>query len=163
MAHGLDWIKGLTSSDWAIFGLALVMLEIVMPSSWLLWPGLAALMVALIDWQFPMDWNVQLITFASLTLLMLVIGRRFYNPSRIVSEQPDLNEQLGRHHNKTASLCHPSNNQCGCIKLGDTDWRVELQDSGGKDWPEGTMVKVIGQRSNTLLVTVVDSSLTTGH
>lgn len=153
----LEWLKQLDSTDWAIFGLALIMLEIVVPSSWLLWPGLAALIVALVDWLIPLSWTVQLVTFSILTLLMLVIGRRFYNPSHIKTEQPELNEQTSRHFGKTATLSQASQDQCAIIRLGDTDWRVELQNSEGREWPEGTKVEVVGQRSNTLLV-IVNSS-----
>ena len=152
-----EWIKQLDSTDWAIFGLVLIMLEIVVPSSWLLWPGLAALVVAIADWFVPLSWTVQLVTFSVLTLIMLVVGRRFYNPSHIATEQPDLNEQLSRHFGKSASLIQASRDQCATIRLGDTDWRVELQNSEGQDWPEGTKVEVVGQRSNTLLVMVTNT------
>ncbi|MCM2678457.1 NfeD family protein [Echinimonas agarilytica] len=151
-----ETLQNLTSTHWAVFGIVLVMIEIVVPSSWLLWPGLAALIIALVHWLIPMSWTVQLVSFSILTVAMVVIGRRFYNPANIESDQPDLNQQSGRHDGKISNLLEPSENGLSTIRLGDSDWRVEIQQSDKQDWPLGTKVEVIGQRSNTLLVEIKD-------
>ncbi|MBD1390881.1 NfeD family protein [Neiella sp. HB171785] len=150
----IDWLKQMEPSDWAIAGIILVVLEVVLPTSWLLWPGLAALIVALLHWLIPLGWTAQLLTFAALTMLMLVIGRRFYNPANIRSSQPDLNQQVGRHQGKVASLTQDVENGRSRIHLGDSEWQVELP--AGETAKAGTQVEITGQRSNTLLVKIVE-------
>ncbi|MBW8191019.1 NfeD family protein [Neiella marina] len=150
----LEWLKQMSPSEWAIIGLLLVVFEVVLPTSWLLWPGLAALVVALVHWLVPLGWTGQLLTFAILTLLMLVIGRRFYNPAHINSSQPDLNQQVGRHQGKQATLIQDTDNGRSRIHLGDSEWQVEV--SGDRQVPAGTHVEITGQRSNILLVKVKD-------
>ena len=152
-----EWFRNMSPSDWAIFGILLIALEVLVPSSWLLWPGIAALLVSAIHWLYPLSWTLQLVTFAALTIAILVIGRRFYNPSHIQTSQPDLNQQLGRHSGKQGYLLTATDGQHSKIKLGDTEWRVEVTNLPQQEWPEGAKVEVIDQRSNTLLVRVIES------
>ncbi len=93
----IDWLQQLDAGDWLIFGMILIVLEVLAPSSWLLWPGLAALVVAAVELVYPLGWTGQLLVFSLFTVLMLIFGRKFYNPLRITSAQPDLNDQLHRH------------------------------------------------------------------
>lgn len=150
----IEWLKNMTPADWAIAGLVLVVFEVLLPTSWLLWPGLAALIVALVHWLVPLGWTGQLLTFAILTLLMLLVGRRFYNPANINSSQPDLNQQVGRHQGKQATLSQDVENGRSRIHLGDTEWQVEVTENNQA--AAGTRVEVVGQRSNTLIVKIIE-------
>jgi membrane protein implicated in regulation of membrane protease activity len=83
---------------WAILGLALLGAEILSSTFYLLWFGVAALVVALLLWLIPaMPLTLQLFLFAFLSLGSLAVWRRYYKKTsadlRIGQSQGD---EIGR-------------------------------------------------------------------
>lgn len=83
---------------WGIFGLVLLAIEIVSGTLYILWFGIAALIVAVLLWLWPAaPVTLQLFLYASLSLSSLYIWRHHYKQtspdSRIGQSQGD---EIGR-------------------------------------------------------------------
>ena len=136
---------------WIAAGLLLVGIEAVVPGLFLLWVGLAAVATGLIAWLVPLSPTVQLMLFAMLGLLLILIGHSIQNrQSRDVTDSPFLNERgqslLGMVYPLETAIV----NGVGSVRIGDSVWRVT-----GLATDAGTMVRVSGIEGSTLLVEVV--------
>lgn len=128
---------------WMVLGLVLLALEIFMPGVFLLWIGIAALVVgaiSLMPWQAEFwVWQVQVIVFLALALISAYAGRRIMSSSTDETDLPLLNRRREQLVGRIATLAEPINNGRGRIQLDDTVWRVK-----GPDLPSGTRVRVAG-------------------
>ena len=128
---------------WMVLGLVLLALEIFMPGVFLLWIGIAALVVgaiSLMPWQAEFwVWQVQVIVFLALALISAYAGRRIMSSSTDETDLPLLNRRREQLFGRIATLAEPISNGRGRIQLDDTVWRVK-----GPDLPSGTRVRVAG-------------------
>lgn len=124
---------------WLLFGLVLLVLEIFIPGTFFLWLGAAAVVVGLIDLVVPMGWQVQVVTWGVLSLVLLLVGRRFYSSRDREVEDPFLNERAARYMGRVFTLTEPLRENQGTLKIDDTIWRIS-----GPDLTAGTRVKVTG-------------------
>ena len=128
---------------WMVLGLVLLALEIFMPGVFLLWIGIAALVVgaiSLMPWQAEFwVWQVQVIVFLALALISAYAGRRIMSSSTDETDLPLLNRRREQLVGRIATLAEPISNGLGRIQLDDTVWRVK-----GPDLPPGTRVRVAG-------------------
>lgn len=138
--------------SWTVFGLVLLIVEIVAASTFFLWFGLAALIVGLMT--FVMDgagfWNLQaqLIAFVLLSVVMVVIGRRFVSRRDTPEvEATLLNRRAQQLIGREAILVGPIAQGVGRVKIGDSLWRVK-----GSDTPDGAKVVVVGEEDGTVLL-----------
>jgi membrane protein implicated in regulation of membrane protease activity len=146
----IEWIQSMGPETWAILGITLIILEIFSPTSFLLWPGLAALGVALSLIFYPISWQLQFIGFALLSLAFTLIGRRFYNPNQITSDEPELNLVGRRYIGHIYPLAEDSQNGRARVKIGDSLWLAEIEGEGSLK--AGTPVEVIEQHDTILTV-----------
>ncbi len=139
--------------SWLIFAMLLLGIEILMPSTFLLWPGLSALVVGCITLIFGIDnpiwpWQAQLLVFLILTLVIAYFGRQYVSRKNMEdSEQPNLNDRGVQLIGKQGVLTTAIENGRGRAKLGDTTWIVS-----GPDTKEGETVVVTGSEGNSLKV-----------
>lgn len=138
---------------WVIFGLILLGIEIVMPSTFLLWPGLSALVVGAITLVLGTEnaiwpWQAQLLVFLGLSLLIAFFGRNYVRAKDFEqSEQPHLNQRGVQLIGQKAVLTTSIENGQGRAKIGDTTWSVR-----GPDLKKGETIQVTGTDGNALLV-----------
>ena len=141
---------------WVVFGLVMLGLEILLPSTFLLWPGLAALVVGMVTLAMGMDspmwpWQAQVLVFLTLTLVIAFLGRNMMRMNRWdESERSDLNERGVQLVGQTAVLSEPIVNGHGRAKIGDTTWRVR-----GSDAKAGVSVRVLSADGGTLNVETI--------
>lgn len=133
---------------WLTLGGLLLAAEMLGTSGYLLWSGLAAVLVGLIEWLFPFSWTHQGILFAVLTLLCVYFWYRWMR-YREVSQQPNtLNQRgsqmIGMHLTLDTTLTEG----LGHVRIGDSSWRVQAKE----DLPAGTPVIVTGVVGITLLI-----------
>jgi membrane protein implicated in regulation of membrane protease activity len=147
-------VTELGSWTWWIIGLALLILEIILPGVFMLWFGIAAMIVGTVSLMIGesaiWSWQVQLIAFAVLSLASAIIGRKYWYNVHPDTDQPHLNERGEQMIGKVSVLMEALENGAGRIKLGDTVWRVV-----GPDLPAGSKVRVIGSDANKLEVEAV--------
>ena len=140
---------------WWIIGLALLILEIILPGVFMLWFGIAAIIVGTISLTLGESalwpWQAQVIAFAVLSLISAIIGRKYFYSTHPDTDQPDLNKRGAQMIGRVSILSDPLENGTGRVKLGDTIWRVV-----GPDLPAGSKVKVVDIDSGTLRVEAVE-------
>jgi membrane protein implicated in regulation of membrane protease activity len=139
--------------NWMVLGFVLIVLEIVAPGVFLLWIGIAALVVGAIS-LFVWDagfwtWQVQVLLFLVLSLVSAYAGKKLVGSRKDDSDQPLLNRRGVQLIGRTATLTEPISNGRGRIRLGDTLWRVS-----GPDLPAGAQVKVTGAADTDLELVV---------
>lgn len=141
--------------SWMAVGLVLLILEIVAPGVFLLWIGIAAVIVGLLSlalWDSAFwVWQAQVVVFLILSLVCVLLGRRYMAGRADSSDQPLLNRRSAQMIGRTATLTEPIENGRGRVQLGDTMWRVS-----GPDLPVGARVRVV-QVSETDLELVVEA------
>lgn len=127
--------------NWMVLGIILLVLEIVLPGVFLVWIGIASLIVGAISifaWESGFwTWQTQVLLFLVLSVASAFAGRRLAGPRKDDSDQPLLNRRGDQLIGRTATLAEPIRNGHGRIQLGDTLWRVS-----GPDLPAGTQVRV---------------------
>ena len=138
---------------WMVLGFVLLVMEIVAPGVFMLWIGIAALIigaVSLLIWDAAFwTWQVQVLAFLILALVSAFVGKKLVGGRHDDADQPLLNRRGAQMVGKLATLSEPIKNGRGRIKLGDTLWRVS-----GPDLPAGTQVRVTGAADTDLDLTV---------
>ena len=137
--------------NWMVLGFALLAMEILVPGVFLLWIGIAALVIgaiSLLIWDAGFwIWQVQVIAFLALALVSAYLGNRAMGGRNTVSDQPLLNMRGEQLVGRTATLTEPIREGRGRIQLGDTLWRVS-----GPDLPPGARVRVTAATDSELVV-----------
>jgi membrane protein implicated in regulation of membrane protease activity len=149
----LSFLQALGPWTWVAVGLLILGLEIITPSTILLWPGLSALVVGFITLVLGNEaaiwpWQAQVLVFLLLSVVLAVVGKRIMkNRKYSESDNPILNERGAQLIGQTAVLADPITNGMGRVKIGDTTWRVK-----GNDTKAGSKVKVVDYDAGTLIV-----------
>ncbi|MDA8869975.1 NfeD family protein [Rhizobiaceae bacterium] len=145
-----DFFYGLGGWTWFVVGLLLLVGEILLPGTFLVWFGLSALIVGtvtvtpflgLVWWT----WQAQIVVFGLLSLLLVMIGQKFGPPRGAASET--MNRPMDRFVGRDTVLTEAIVNGRGRVHLGDTDWTVM-----GADLPVGAQVRVVGAENGVLQV-----------
>lgn len=133
---------------WFILAVLLIAIEILAPSSFFLWMGIAAAIVGSILFLFPaLGWPAQIGLFAVLSVIAVFIGRRIFRPQRQESDHPTLNQRGAQYIGRHFTLEDPIVNGVGWLRVGDSRWRAL-----GEDAPAGTVVEVVSVDSTNLVV-----------
>lgn len=130
--------------NWMVLGFILLVAEVAAPGIFMLWIGIAALLVgaaSLLLWDAGFwSWQVQVLVFLVLSLLSAYAGKKLMGGrNQQDTDQPLLNRRGEQMIGRTATLAEPIREGRGHIQIGDTLWRVS-----GPDLPAGTRVKVVG-------------------
>ena len=123
MAEWLDSIS--THWFWLSLGLILGAAEMVAPGFFLMWLGLAAIIVGILDYFLPITVAYQVAMFAILSVLTVFAGKKFLadNPIEAITDGQ------------------------GRVKVGDTVWAAR-----GTDAATSARVRVTGADGAVLLV-----------
>ena len=89
-----QFLDGISAWWWVALAFALGAIEVLTFSFFLIWPGLAALGVAILLWLFPgMSGNAQMLWFAVMAVAFTVAGRQLVFLRRPTSDKPNLNQR----------------------------------------------------------------------
>ncbi|MBZ0127521.1 MAG: NfeD family protein [Rhodobacteraceae bacterium] len=135
---------------WVAFAVALGALEMATMSFFLIWPALAALVLALVHWLMPgLGGEVQVVLFAALAVAMTFAGRGLLNRYGDGEAEHDLNARgrqlIGRHANVEA-FTGPE----GIVIIDGIRWQAKWADASRSE--PGTSVEVTGAEGMTLIV-----------
>jgi inner membrane protein len=133
---------------WLGLGLVLIALEMVFaPGSYLLWIGLAALVMAAVAALIPLSPGVEITVFAVLALAFGFVGWRVYGARTKDDAARDLHDLGGGMVGREFLLATAIIDGVGQVKVADSVWRAT-----GADLPAGEKVRVTGVDGSTLLV-----------
>ncbi len=145
MAEWLDTIS--THWFWLSLGLLLGVAEMVAPGFFLMWLGLAALIVGILDYFLPITLAYQVAMFATLSVITVFAGKKFLQENPIESDDANLNDRGARMTGEIVIVVEPITNGHGRVKVGDSVWTAR-----GMDADIGASVRVIGADGAVLLV-----------
>lgn len=146
----LDYFfTGLGAWAWVVIGILVMGLELVVPGTFMLWLGLAAIATGIITGIFDISWQSAMIIYAGLALAAVVLGRWLTNkPDLSANEpEPDLNRSDRSLIGQSLRLESAIIDGIGRVRVNDSSWRVT-----GPDMPAGERVRVIGMNGTTLEV-----------
>jgi membrane protein implicated in regulation of membrane protease activity len=145
MAEWLDTIS--THWFWLSLGLVLGVAEMVAPGFFLIWLGLAALIVGGLDYFLPITVAYQVAMFATLSVLTVFAGKKFLQNNPIETEDAKLNDRGARLTGEIVTVVEAITNSNGRVKVGDSVWSAR-----GVDAAIGSRVRVTGADGAVLLV-----------
>lgn len=133
--------------SWLILAGVLMVLEVLIPSTYFLWVGIAAALVGIITWLFG-DLNLiwQLLLFSAFSLISVVLWKTYSKHYPQTTDQPLLNERAQQYVGRTFTLDQPIVHGFGKIKVDDSNWKI-----AGPDCQAGTKVRVVGVLNSTVL------------
>ena len=134
---------------WLTLGGLLLAAEMLGTSGYLLWSGIAAELVGLVEWLAPFSWTAQGTLFALLTLVCVYLWYRWMRHRERHQQPNSLNQRGNQLIGTHLTLDAPLINGIGHVKLGDSSWRVQAD----QDLPAGTQVIVTGVEGITLHIT----------
>jgi hypothetical protein len=143
----LQWIVSLGTWNWFILGALLLLIEVMAPGMFMLWLGLAAIVVGIISLVVVWAWQAQLIAFAVLAIAAVPAWRRFARRVEAPADSPFLNRRTEGYVGRVFTLDKPIVNGVGAVRINDTVWRVQ-----GPDCPAGSRVRVARADGANLVV-----------
>jgi len=129
---------------WLVLGLALIILELFLWTTFLLWIGASAITVSIVFYLIPdVDGLIQLLTFLAISVAATYLSKKYY-PIKTVDDE--LNEKAKTYIGKE---CKVSSMEDGVIKvqIGKSLWFAE-----GTDLNVGQSVKIVGVEASTFIV-----------
>ncbi|BAT59973.1 inner membrane protein YbbJ [Variibacter gotjawalensis] len=141
-----DYMAGLGTWNWFILGVVLIILEVLVPGTFMLWLGISALAVGVIALAVTMTWQVQVLLFAILSIASVFLWRKLQGSNDHVST-PTLNRRGDAFIGRTFTLEKPIVDGLGSVRAGDGVWMVR-----GPDTPAGSRVKVVSSDGGALTV-----------
>lgn len=141
----LDFVAG--PWGWIVAGLVLLGLELFAPGAFLMWLGLAAVVVGLASLAITLPWQGAAVLFVVLASVFVLIGRRIAVRRAAAEDDLRLNDRAARLVGLTFPLADAIEGGRGRIRVDDSSWGVE-----GPDLPAGTTVRVVGHDGARLKV-----------
>ncbi len=124
---------------WWVLAIVLLGIEIMTAGFFFVWMSVAAVLTGFLALIMPfLTLNAQLFIFAVLSMVSVVLWKRYMNKHPIVTDHPHLNQRGAQYIGRTFTLIEAIENGQGRVKVDDSRWRVE-----GEDCPQGATVKVV--------------------
>jgi inner membrane protein len=146
----------ITYWHWLIIAVILLGIEVLSGTFVFLWLSAACVGVAIVVYYEPeIIWQYQF-AFATVFIILSIVLWKFWGkifPTKQRQDNYNLNRRSERYIGRTFTLCEPIVNGIGKIKVDDSSWRVE-----GEDTPINSQVEVIAADGMLLKVKVTLSS-----
>lgn len=147
-------LSGIGPYGWFVLGAVLLTAETLLPGVSLIWFGLAATAVGLLELAMPIAWETQVVAFLGFAAMAVLIGR-LVGARRTGDDADRVNRGAATLIGRELVLCEPIVAGAGRAAWGDTVWRVR-----GPECPAGARVRVTGADAATLLVEPVAAAST---
>jgi membrane protein implicated in regulation of membrane protease activity len=133
---------------WVVAGVILSTLEMALPGVFLIWLGLAALIVGMLNFVVNLPWEANGILFAALALILVFIAKKIARrPGDDEATVAKLNQRAKALIGRIAKLDQPIVDGDGRVRLDDAIWAAK-----GPDLPAGAKVKITGVDGKVLSV-----------
>ena len=143
-----DFIRNNPAWDWVIVGVILSTLEMAAPGVFLIWLGLAAIVVGAVNFAWHLPWEANGIIFAVLAILLVIVGKKL---SRVNDHDEATVQKLNQRNKaligRITTLNEPITGGEGKVRFDDAIWTAK-----GPDLPAGVKVKVVAVDGKVLSV-----------
>ncbi len=147
----MEWLADLAFWHWMVLGLVLLTVEIVAPSSYLMWPGISALFVGLIALLFgPLSGEFAVTLFTIMSIVTTMVWIKWLKPRTSETDRPTLNRRMDQYIGRKLVLREDFVDGFGHISVDDSRWRAEAVD--GSNLKAGTRVEVVSAEGVSLMV-----------
>jgi hypothetical protein len=144
----MSWLLDVGPYHWLALGVVLIGIEMVLPTQYLIWPGIAAVVTGLLAAMVDVGWVGQLAVFAVLSAILVFASH--YLPKQAEGDVSALNQRTDHIVGKHATVSEDFRNGEGAVTVGDTRWAAQSVD--GSDLTAGTRVEVVSADSTLLKV-----------
>jgi inner membrane protein len=140
--------------SWAIAGVILIALEMAAPGFFLIWLGLAALIIGLVNFGVRLPWEANGLLFAVVAVALVYVGKTLtWRKGDDEATVSFLNQRANALVGRVCTLDQPIVSGDGRVRFDDAIWQAK-----GPDLPAGSKVKVIGVAGKVVTVERVASS-----
>lgn len=151
MDEFITYIWDATHWQWWAVATVLLASEVLLPTFFLLWPGLAAIITGMVVYLSPdMDWRYQIIFFTVVAVVTTLLGRRYFSPNSTPTDTPDLNERDVSLKGRKMTLKTDMVDGRGRVDLDDGSWIAVYQE--GETLKKGSRVEIVGVDGASILV-----------
>lgn len=140
----IDFLQSMSATRWAIFGILLLGLELITGTTYILWPAVAALIMAAIVFVLPLGWELQFLLFFVLSTALLLVGHFYLRPKVKGGEPSDLNDRGRAMIGQRVKAVSDFDIGRGRVHVGDTQWSAAMKEGDAKAGDELRVVKVKG-------------------
>ncbi len=139
MAEITELLNNLEFWHWWVLAAVLIALEVLAPSTVLLWPGIAAAIVGVVLLINPdIGWQAQVLLFAALAVVSLGVWMGLLRSRFVDSTETKLNRRGVEYIGREYVLAEPIVAGTGSLNIDDTKWQV-----AGEDLDAGSRVRVV--------------------
>ena len=125
----IAFLEGLAFWHWLVLGVVLATIEVFAPGAFFLWLGISAGIVGSVLWVFPgISWELQLLFFAILSIVSVVVARRYLTAHPLETDLPNLNRRGQQYVGRNFTLTEPVINGRGKIQVDDSTWKITCED-----------------------------------
>ena len=143
----MNMILALGPWAWLVAGAVLLGLELFAPGVFMLWLGLAALLVGLASFVIAWTWQAQVIAFVVFSIAAVPLWRRISLTQRGKTPEGFLNRRSDAFVGRVFTLEKPIVDGAGTVRIDDSIWRI-----AGPDLSAGSRVKVVSSDGGLLTV-----------
>jgi len=134
---------------WAGLAAAILAIEVISGSGWLLWASASAAATAAVVGLTEISVPTALLVFALLTMASTLLARR-YLPRQAVAPAGDINDNVARLVGFEGAAVKPFSRGAGRVFIDGKEWAAELDD--GETLEAGESVKVVSVEGSRLRV-----------
>ncbi len=124
----LTLLNAVEPQHWLVLALVLLIAEMASGTTYLLWPSVAAFVVALVAWLAPTNWIAELALFAVLVIALTYFGQPIVKRWRNEGAASGLNERSAALVGVRGVVTSFANG-VGSVKVADTIWRAVSEEA----------------------------------
>ena len=146
----MDIISFLGSWGWMSVGLVLILLELIVPGTFIIWFGVGAVATGIVDYLMDLSVNGQLMTFLICSGISVAFGLLVYRKVFGMNKEVGTHTKTGAHKyiGQSFKVVEAIVDGTGKVAVGDTVWLAHCE----KEVAKGKMVKVIDVEGTVLIV-----------
>lgn len=147
-------LNGIEPWHWWALGAILLAVEIISTTTYLLWPGIAALLVGVLNFFVPsMDARLSLFLFAVISVVATVVWKRSPWGNADRATHGTLNDRSAQYEGRRVVAMDDFNGANGAVLVDDTRWNAVTTDGSAPH--KGDNLVVVGADGSLLKVKAV--------
>lgn len=140
----LAFLESMNATKWGLIGVALIGLELITGTTYILWPAAAAIILAVAVFILPLAWEVQFLLFTILSIILLVLGHFYLRPLMKSDEPSDTNNPVRTMVGRRVVAFSDFDNGEGRVTVGDTQWKASTESDNPKTGDKLVITSVVG-------------------